>query len=97
MDIRYLAGFFDGEGCCYKKLFRGCKTPVLLLKITQKDPKVLNLIVRHYGGWVEAGGKKGVPRWVCRGERARTIARDMMPFLVIKKKALSKLLPKQTK
>ena len=91
MDIRYLAGIFDGEGCAYMK--RNRESPrIFIMKISQKDTRLLYAIREVYEGRVESGGKRGTPRWVLSGNKAKTIALQMFPYLIVKKNTIKSLL-----
>lgn len=46
IDAKWLAGFFDGEGCVSIYRFRG--KPKLLVSVAQKDPSILWLIHEQF-------------------------------------------------
>ena len=56
-----------------------------------QSTKVLNIIIKTFGGWQESGGKS-VPRWVIGGEKARTLSKQMLPYLVVKKNIINQML-----
>lgn len=51
LDDRYVAGLFDGEGCVH--IQPNCQVKVY---ITQKDPMILYLLEKQYGGHVYKNG-----------------------------------------
>jgi len=77
MDVRWLAGFFDGEGQIAK--FYGT------VSITQKDITVLEDIQREYGGkFIKTGPKRDA--WYLSFSTAEQLRflKDILPYLRIK-------------
>lgn len=49
------------------------------------------MIKDNFGGWIESGGKS-CRRWVLRGKKAELLAREMLPYLVVKRQDVVELL-----
>ena len=81
IELAYLAGFFDGEGCVlYDRIYAD-----------NTNPHILEMFfVLWPGGRVYLKTPPGEPnrsqyRWVAHGPTAREALRDMMPYLIEKK------------
>lgn len=83
MTIEYLAGFFDGEGSVRIKTSAGITR--FQLQIGQKEEEVLFVIRDTFGGWIESGGINGVRKWVIGGKKAKALAKEMHPHLIVKR------------
>lgn len=100
MDIRYIAGFFDGEGCVgiqkrYEPERKGQNLRYrMYVQITVSTPNVLQKIHKEFGGYFYKGCMQYVvsknPRqiWVLKwgGRKAADFLRVILPFLILKKK-----------
>lgn len=98
---RYLAGFFDGEGCIgvYTKLRKphGSRLSYLSLSIANTNPEVLQRIQSECGGSVNLNGltqerlkvngrpRRTLFRWSASSVLASHILRHMLPFLIVKR------------
>ncbi len=98
MEIAYLAGLFDGEGCILinkLKMRKGethCQYS-LDMRIHQKRKETINMVQQCFGGNVFQN-KKGLNStspgtlmytWQCRGVKAGNVLRLILPFLIEKK------------
>jgi hypothetical protein len=95
--IKYIAGFFDGEGCIsigrpntsLKSSGAGrywCYH--LSLQCAQLNPFPLALLLKHFGGRVKTTGQAaGVPiyRWHTSGKSARAFLEQIGPHLIVKR------------
>ncbi len=75
----YLAGFLDGEGC-----FRINSGSTPYVSATNKSIPVLLAIQALYGGNVRHSGQ-GAFRYEATGDRALSILRTVLPYLMEKK------------
>ena len=88
MDIHYLAGFFDGEGCiCItEKTDKEAKRGIgyrIIVDVSQKKPEVLELFKERWGGSILNG--KRCKRWTVYSENALSALIDLAPYLQIKR------------
>lgn len=90
LDIRYLAGFVDGEGCINLHMDRS--HPVIRLMIGNTNLEVLERIQKQYGGGSickhnkpKNSNWKQVYRWVLVGKSATDLIQRLAPYLIIKK------------
>jgi len=92
IDIRYLAGFIDGEGCIeIHRNKRGKDYFNLRLDITQVYKPVLASIQKDYGGYlIRSHGPRPnkSSRWYVEwsGEKAKDLIKLVLPYLIVKKK-----------
>lgn len=89
-ELAYLAGFFDGEGYVgisndRPKWAKGNVYLRLRVNITQKDDTVLSMLKDIYKGTINKG-KDGIYKWYVDGNSAVIFLKDILPFLIIKKK-----------
>lgn len=104
MNISYLAGLVDGEGCIrlhpsnkgiYRKYYPR-------LQVTNTYKLLLDMLVSQYGGAIH-GPKKGKSSykdcwdWRITGDKARQLLKDLIPFLIIKKEKAIEVLSKDNK
>ena len=76
IERAYLAGFFDGEGCCM--ISPNCTVKII---VTQKDREVLEWLIREYGGKVYTNGAK-YPRWsLFKRDTILRFLKDLRPYL----------------
>ena len=89
---QWVAGFFDGEGSVSAEKSGASYT--VRITITQKDPKILALIALKYGngGMMSYHGANGAVcnrvRWA--GRSALPFLRDVVPHVVVKRRAVEK-------
>jgi hypothetical protein len=89
MDFRWLAGFFDGEGCVYlqsmtrvnRRLPRYC----LQISITQNDRFILEEIQKEFGGQVYLHKGRRCYRWRITGMASLPFLQAVCPYVRIKK------------
>jgi len=81
IELSYLAGFFDGEGCV---LFDR-------IMVDNTNPHILEkYFIRFGGGRIylkepPSKNNRSHYRWVAHGDIARNALREMMPYLIEKK------------
>ncbi|CAE7222158.1 unnamed protein product [Symbiodinium sp. KB8] len=87
--LRYLAGFFDGDGCV------SCKLSGCFLQVSQSfdQAEILMLLRDTFGGSIRhqrngLGLQKPTVRWVVCGQSARRAAELLAPFSITKRKQL---------
>ena len=93
MDTRWLAGFFDGEGCCGLYANKHHPQVMLTVVVVQKDRTVLDEIsVAYPEGKVVLGpmtGGLGKPcktyRFRLYGQNARRFLEDIQPHVKVKR------------
>ncbi len=89
MDIRYLAGLVDGEGCiALSRPSHRCSMQ-LTLCIAMCHRPIIELLTAQYGGDFRVRERTGNRRrqftWLCHGERALNLVKEMLPYLIVKK------------
>jgi intein/homing endonuclease len=84
MDRRYLAGFFDGEGCVHSQ------GQYVRITIGQRKSEVLYEIQRYLGmGSITSNGPKGGERLtICGRENCKKFIKIVYPYSIVKKKEL---------
>lgn len=87
-DLRYLAGYFDGEGSvCWNCAKR--KAPVVYVAIQSADLEILEEFVACFGG-VLRPIKRNTPRqmysWQRTGVSAQETLRQLIPYLRMKRR-----------
>jgi len=86
LSNEYVAGFFDGEGCVSINTTGRCT-----ISITQKNPEVLYLIQKQYGGNVHCKWKKHFEcsHWLTNGKQDVIRFLNLIkPYVVVKKKEI---------
>jgi len=86
LDEKYIAGFFDGEGCVHiaKRAddYYGLQTDV-----AQKDVTVLLWLRKKYGGYI-IPKDNGNYRWTLSSKRAYKFLKSIYKYTIIKKKQI---------
>ena len=96
VELAYLAGYFDGEGCVGVYMRRSRTHPgsgfTVRVIVGACDPAPLLRFQAAFGGTVNAAmphptslGKLMQHRWQCSGSRAITALRSMLPHLTTKR------------
>lgn len=81
IDNRYWAGFFDGEG----NIHVAPDVRHMAVSITQKEPAILFLLQKQFGGKIKKYGKQTCHKWrVHSAGEAEAFLKAIAPFLVIK-------------
>ena len=79
LDRRWLAGFFDGEGCVYlqsmKRVNRQLPRYALSIHLTQNDKAILDEVQKEFGGTVYQHSGRKCYRW-------RVVSRNALDFLL---------------
>lgn len=90
MNIAYLAGFFDGEGCMWLAMRRASR-PSLMVAVVNTDRKPLREFKRRWGGSIHPivdhrprHKPRIVWRWAVSGASARRLVVALRRHLVIK-------------
>lgn len=95
LTIQWLAGFFDGEGSISAQISYDLYVTVDV-SITQKDPKILSLILLRYnnGNLVDYKGANNATcyKWRIRGKSAEKFLSDIAPFSIVKRRQIEKAL-----
>lgn len=83
MHPAYVAGILDGEGCIsIRANDRGDLLPSVEITMSEKD--LLELFAEQYGGEVKP--VRAYWTWRRYGQNGRTILRDALPYLTIKRR-----------
>lgn len=83
VDLAWIAGFFDGEGCIRARASK--KGARLKVTLTQQDRAPLDWIKSEFGGGVYAtGNAKTCYRWEVDCGRASAFLRAIRPYLRVK-------------
>lgn len=91
-DLRYLAGFLDGEGSIGVERYNryGITTNYgIKISVTNTNRSVLDWIQSHYGGYMVASKPKKLNHHVCfqltlRHRKAYRLIKDVQPYLKLK-------------
>jgi hypothetical protein len=95
-DIRYFAGFFDGEGCVYMTHRTENGHTYTYIRITAVNTylPIIREIHREFGGHIYYDPWKNRPKnwsptmsWIVNGTEAAALLRRMLPHLRVKRKA----------
>ena len=99
--LAYAAGIVDGEGCIsiYSKSIRNgqykgiLKNYHLTVVVTQKDGKLVDWLFGNFGGsvslhkkWERLDEKCWMHEWTLNYQNASRFLKQILPFLIIKKK-----------
>lgn len=95
LEKAYLAGIIDGEGSigvCQQK--RGTRSAYVRLLVTGTDKNLLEWLMKNFDGnfyWKPKENENWKPEFIWRvsGKKAIIIIKEVLPFLVIKKKQAS--------
>lgn len=93
IELAYIAGFFDGEGCIYVVKMVGNKNPgySLKLEINQRldNDSILYYIQSKFGGNIHhkrpSFNSNRHTRWSIHGDLAIAVLKQLLPYLKIKK------------
>lgn len=98
MDYRYLAGFFDGEGCVRIDEVKDTRVKSgyihqLYITITNTNPVILTALYREFGGTLHTVKRRGNHRqcyqWSLKSKKAKLFLESILPFLVMKKEEVA--------
>ncbi len=89
MDIRYVAGIFDGEGNIY------IKGTNIQANVSNTNWKLITELIKKFGGGIseftrEEPHHKRCWLWRVCGDNAEDFLRKIEPYLIIKKKKAKK-------
>ena len=81
--IRYLAGFFDGEGCIHIATVKSrCS---LRAQVGNNRVDVLNIFKDIFGGTIHAPKGYNFSEWRITGTGVEGFLEAMLPYLILKK------------
>ena len=85
LDIRYIAGLFDGEGSIYTRDKR------ITVSIVNTDMPILRALIKRFGGGLSEFAKKKPHHkrcwiWRINGKVAKDFLKRAEPHLLIKRK-----------
>ena len=87
IELAYLAGFFDGEGCI--SLYTSHGRRYLTVSVSQTNRFILESFRFAFGGQVYEGqkhnGKRDIWRWTATTKIAAEFLKQIYPFLKLKK------------
>ena len=88
MDIQYIAGFFDGEGCiCLSdSKYEGYHSYHLKTTIAQNNKEILVEIQKIFGGKVYHSRAKAYFLAIQKKTEVKIFLESILPFLILKKK-----------
>lgn len=87
IELAYLAGFFDGEGCIHvSKCKRSDRKNdrfqyQLRIQISQKNREPLDKLVAGWGGGIYDIKSKGMYSWQLHSRKAERFLEAILPFL----------------
>lgn len=90
IDLRWLAGFFDGEGCVNITRVGKKRHPELRVYVTNTDEAIVHLIASATGGRVSKArvlrtGWKANRNVIWTARRARKFLETIRPYVLLKK------------
>lgn len=103
IDIRYFAGFFDGEGYCgywrFESKKRGYEWKSVAAGIGNTNLKILKEFQKRFGGSIRQRGisklgSKEIYEWVVRTKQARTFLKAILPYVIEKEHKIKEVLGK---
>jgi len=88
LELPYIAGFFDGEGCIsIHKVADYYYQLTVVISSTSKEP--LELLKNQYGGSLlcrpASGNRQPCWQWKIRAVRTKKFLLDIFPWLIIKR------------
>jgi len=101
IDIRYYAGFFDGEGFCgywgYVNKKRNYKCKNVAAGIGNTNLKILKEFQKRFGGSIRQKkisklGSKEYYEWLVRTKQAREFLKKILPYVIEKRKRVKEVL-----
>jgi intein/homing endonuclease len=91
LELAYLAGFFDGEGCVHINSPDRAGRQNLLIRVSQTEPSVLLLYESRWQGKIstrENGpNRKPIWLWTACSQNATECLKDLLPYLRVKSAA----------
>lgn len=96
IDINYISGFFDGEGCVGVYKVKGKNSYALSIAISQtncdESRAILNQLLTLYGGCIvqskQYGNQKKWMQYKLTGRKALKFLNDIYDYSIIKKKQI---------
>jgi hypothetical protein len=92
VEIAYVAGFFDGEGCVYLNTRKNGRA-ILRIKVSQKDRRPLDLLQERFGGSVCVSRNRKTGNecwsWSLSTAQAERFVRMVQPFCLVKAEAIA--------
>lgn len=98
LEVAYIAGFFDGEGCVtiypWQQAYKDTiyRRHLLTVLISNVDREVLDELAAQYGGQVVPHNVKGregrrqVWQWRLKGPHCRRFLLEIQPFVRVKRR-----------
>ncbi len=95
--IIYLAGIVDGEGHFYKPLTkngRGEGHFYARIVVVQKEPELIEWLKKEFMGSISFQDNEtgGCYRWVIQGTKAEGIAKELAPYLIVKREQVKRIM-----
>jgi hypothetical protein len=91
VDIAYLAGIIDADGCVGIQKYSNCNSYRVILTVVQRDMPLIEYLYSTFGGSVNAvstkryGKKDFYLRWVVTDKKAMVVLGQCYPYLKLKK------------
>jgi hypothetical protein len=92
MDLRWLAGFFDGEGCVILASSNGGRLYYPRLTLAQKDRSILQAVQSKFGGHLHTRGCPPCSLLTWHGPSALALAEKLVRVCLCKRAQLVTLL-----
>lgn len=92
IDLAYLAGIIDGEGCIYARvyLYKNCLNTIISLSVNMNSAGVIHWIHHTVGGEVYSdtapSRRAELFHWQIRGRKIVPILQALLPYLKEKKR-----------
>lgn len=88
--IPYTAGIIDGEG--HVKAYPNSNGKLYpRIVVVQNDRRLLEWLKEQFGGCISKHGERA-GRWQLSGKKAVQLAKDCLPYLIVKKEAALSLI-----
>jgi len=103
--LAYTAGIVDGEGCFWRGLCKNGEGRTYYesrLIVVQKEPEMLEWLKEQWGGHLRLANRmsyatrRPIWRWSLNGKRCEELAKQLLPYLIVKKNQVKRVLPTET-
>jgi hypothetical protein len=103
--LAYTAGIVDGEGCFWRGLCKNGEGRTYYesrLIVVQKEPEMLEWLREQYGGHLRLANRmsyatrRPIWRWSLSGTKCEKFAVLLLPYLIVKRKQVKRVLPAET-
>lgn len=87
-NLSYLAGIVDGEGCISLEK-RENNNYRIVISVANTDGRLIDWIFENFGGRIKIHNRGEIHKkswkWIITGQKAISLIKDIIPFLIVKK------------